>query len=152
MAKISSTQLKNAPLVKATKMNIMQRVVQTCTKLNKGQSVTEKNLLILFTLPTTAEQSITRKTEGPRAYACYMGSSARAVWPTFLPSQLQNLLTYERDHPFKTSAFFRGGRGQSTVDEFRQWNFMILHSAQVRFLAKNQLQSNEITKFWVSIK
>ena len=31
------------------------------------------------------------------------------------------------------------------LDEFRWWNFMILHSA--RFLAKNQLQSNEITKF-----
>ena len=27
-----------------------------------------------------------RKTEGPRAYARYMGSSARAEWPTFLPS------------------------------------------------------------------
>ena len=39
-----------------------------------------------------------------------------------------------------------------TVDEFRQWNFMIQHSAQARFLAKNQLQSNEITKFWVSIQ
>ena len=35
------------------------------------------------------------------------------------------------------------------VDEFRQWNFMILHLAQARFLAKNQMQSNEITKFGV---
>ena len=26
------------------------------------------------------------KTECPRANACYMGSSARAEWPTFLPS------------------------------------------------------------------
>ena len=26
------------------------------------------------------------KTEGPRPYARYMGSSARAEWPTFLPS------------------------------------------------------------------
>ena len=38
------------------------------------------------------------------------------------------------------------------LDEFRQWNFMIQHSSQARFLAKNQLQLNEITKFWVSIK
>ena len=36
-----------------------------------------------------------QKTEGPRAYALYMGRSAWAEWPTFLPSQLQNLLTYE---------------------------------------------------------
>ena len=35
-----------------------------------------------------------RKTEGPRAYARYMGSSAWAEWPTFLPSWFQNLLTY----------------------------------------------------------
>ena len=35
----------------------------------------------------------------------------------------------------------------STIDEFRQWNFMMGHSAQARFLAKNQLQSNEITRF-----
>ena len=27
-----------------------------------------------------------RKTEGPRAYSCYIGSSARAEWQTFLPS------------------------------------------------------------------
>ena len=40
----------------------------------------------------------------------------------------------------------------STLDEFRQWNFMMGHSAQARFLTKNQLQLNEITKFWVSIK
>ena len=42
--------------------------------------------------------------------------------------------------------------GFGPVDEFRQWNFMIQHSSQARFLAKNQLQSNEITKFWVSIQ
>ena len=27
-----------------------------------------------------------QKTEGQQAYARYMGSSARAEWPTFLPS------------------------------------------------------------------
>ena len=39
--------------------------------------------------------SYSRKMEGPQVYARYMGSSGRAKWPTFLPSQLQNLLTYE---------------------------------------------------------
>ena len=34
-----------------------------------------------------------------------------------------------------------------SLDESRQWNFMIGHSAQARFLTKNQLQSNEITRF-----
>ena len=33
--------------------------------------------------------------KGLRAYDRYMGSAARAEWPTFLPSKLQNLLTYE---------------------------------------------------------
>ena len=31
-------------------------------------------------------QLTTRKMEGPRVYSCYMGSSARAEWLTFLPS------------------------------------------------------------------
>ena len=37
---------------------------------------------------TTFDQDLwqaPRKTEGPREYAPYMGSSARAKWPTFLP-------------------------------------------------------------------
>ena len=29
---------------------------------------------------------VAQKTEGPRAYSRYIGSSARAEWPTFLPS------------------------------------------------------------------
>ena len=31
-------------------------------------------------------QLTTRKMDGPRVYSCYMGRSARAEWPTFLPS------------------------------------------------------------------
>ena len=45
-----------------------------------------QNSFILKYLPSS------RKTEGPQAFARYMGSSGRAEWPTFL---LQNLLTYE---------------------------------------------------------
>ena len=40
--------------------------------------------LVVFTLAQFGTRS--QKTEGPRAYAHYMGSSARAEWPTFLPS------------------------------------------------------------------
>ena len=39
-----------------------------------------------------------RKTEGPRAYSHYMGSSARAEWPTFLPSYTSNEMTLVVSH------------------------------------------------------
>ena len=32
------------------------------------------------------QSPVLRKTEGPQAYSRYMGRSARAEWPTFLPS------------------------------------------------------------------
>ena len=36
-----------------------------------------------------------RKTEGPQAYSRYIGSSARAEWPTFLPSySVSHIITY----------------------------------------------------------
>ena len=44
--------------------------------------------ILIRTLYTEA-----RKTEGPREQSCYIGRSARAEWPTFLPSQLKNILT-----------------------------------------------------------
>ena len=52
-------------------------------------------LQIWFFYQICLKQSSSQKTEGPRAYSRYIGRSARAEWPTFLPSQLQNLLIYE---------------------------------------------------------
>jgi hypothetical protein len=46
---------------------------------NAASATDTVHLLLSFALDL-------RKTEGPEAYARYMGSSARAEWPTFLPS------------------------------------------------------------------
>ena len=44
----------------------------------------------------------------PRVYSHYIGSSARAEWMTFLPSKLQDILTYETIIYLKWNDIFFG--------------------------------------------
>ena len=57
------------------------------TRLSKSKKfIRSRNLKGFLKKLCYKNPVISQKTEGPRAYAPYMGSSARAKWPTFLPS------------------------------------------------------------------